>query len=59
MAPTELLAEQHFGRIAEWLAPLGVRTTWLAGRLGAAAKRAAQRAGVERDGAARRSAPTR
>ncbi len=42
MAPTELLAEQHFGRIAEWLAPLGVRTTWLAGRLGAAAKRAAQ-----------------
>ena len=42
MAPTELLAEQHFGRIAEWLTPLGVRTTWLAGRLGAAAKRAAQ-----------------
>ncbi|HTN48520.1 MAG TPA: ATP-dependent DNA helicase RecG [Burkholderiaceae bacterium] len=43
MAPTELLAEQHFGRIAHWLAPLGVRTVWLAGRLGAAAKRAAQR----------------
>ncbi len=42
MAPTELLAEQHFGRIAHWLAPLGVGTTWLAGRLGAAAKRKAQ-----------------
>jgi ATP-dependent DNA helicase RecG len=42
MAPTELLAEQHFGRIAQWLAPLRVETTWLAGRLGAAAKRKAQ-----------------
>jgi len=42
MAPTELLAEQHFGRIAEWLAPLGVRSTWLAGRLTAAGKRNAQ-----------------
>lgn len=42
MAPTELLAEQHYGRIAQWLAPLEVATTWLAGRLGAAAKRKAQ-----------------
>jgi ATP-dependent DNA helicase RecG len=42
MAPTELLAEQHFGRIAQWLAPLDVRTTWLVGRLGVAAKRKAQ-----------------
>ena len=42
MAPTELLAEQHFGRIAEWLEPLGVRTAWLVGRLAAAAKREAQ-----------------
>jgi ATP-dependent DNA helicase RecG len=42
MAPTELLAEQHFGRIAEWLAPLGVRTVWLVGRLGGAGKREAQ-----------------
>jgi ATP-dependent DNA helicase RecG len=43
MAPTELLAEQHFGRIAEWLAPLGVRTVWLVGRLAGAGKREAQR----------------
>jgi len=42
MAPTELLAEQHFGRVVHWLAPLGVRTTWLAGRLTPAAKRKAQ-----------------
>jgi ATP-dependent DNA helicase RecG len=42
MAPTELLAEQHFGRIVQWLAPLGVRTTWLAGRLTPTAKRKAQ-----------------
>ena len=42
MAPTELLAEQHFGRIAEWLEPLGVRSAWLVGRLASAAKREAQ-----------------
>jgi len=42
MAPTELLAEQHFGRIAEWLAPLGVGTAWLVGRLTGAGKRQAQ-----------------
>jgi ATP-dependent DNA helicase RecG len=44
MAPTEILAEQHFGRIAEWLAPLGARIAWLAGRLKASEKRAAQQA---------------
>ena len=44
MAPTEILAEQHFGRIAQWLAPLGVRVAWLAGKLKAGEKRAAQRA---------------
>ncbi|MGE5339026.1 MAG: ATP-dependent DNA helicase RecG [Gemmatimonadota bacterium] len=42
MAPTEILAEQHFGRVAVWLAPLGVRITWLAGKLKAAEKRVAQ-----------------
>ncbi|MGH6623945.1 MAG: ATP-dependent DNA helicase RecG, partial [Burkholderiaceae bacterium] len=41
-APTELLAEQHFRRIEEWLAPLGVRTAWLTGRITGSAKRAAQ-----------------
>ncbi|MBS1186942.1 MAG: recG [Burkholderiaceae bacterium] len=31
MAPTEILAEQHFHRIAAWLAPLGVTVAWLVG----------------------------
>ncbi|MBS1169589.1 MAG: recG [Burkholderiaceae bacterium] len=31
MAPTEILAEQHFRRIAAWLAPLGVTVAWLVG----------------------------
>ncbi len=42
MAPTEILAEQHFRKVAEWLAPIGVRIEWLAGRLTPAAKRSAQ-----------------
>ncbi len=44
MAPTEILAEQHFGRIAQWLVPLGVPVAWLAGKLKASEKRAAQQA---------------
>jgi len=31
MAPTEILAEQHFRKFSEWLAPLGVRLGWLSG----------------------------
>ena len=31
MAPTEILAEQHFRKFSEWLAPLGVRVVWVAG----------------------------
>jgi len=42
MAPTEILAEQHFRRVAQWLDPLGVRAVWLAGKLKAADKRVAQ-----------------
>jgi ATP-dependent DNA helicase RecG len=41
MAPTELLAEQHFGRIVQWLAPHGVVVAWLAGRQRADERRAA------------------
>ncbi len=33
MAPTEILAEQHFRKLEHWLAPLGVRITWLTGSL--------------------------
>jgi ATP-dependent DNA helicase RecG len=32
MAPTELLAEQHFKNFDTWLAPLGVEMGWLSGR---------------------------
>lgn len=41
MAPTEILAGQHFRKIAAWLEPLGIRTAWLTGRLKTAEKNAA------------------
>ncbi|KAF7600562.1 MAG: ATP-dependent DNA helicase RecG [Candidatus Dactylopiibacterium carminicum] len=31
MAPTEILAEQHFRKLAGWLEPLGVTVAWLSG----------------------------
>ena len=31
MAPTEILAEQHFRKLVGWLEPLGVTTAWLTG----------------------------
>lgn len=31
MAPTEILAEQHFRKLVTWLEPLGVGTAWLTG----------------------------
>ncbi len=31
MAPTEILAEQHYRKFSEWLTPLGVKLTWLSG----------------------------
>jgi ATP-dependent DNA helicase RecG len=31
MAPTEILAEQHFRKFSEWLRPLGVEIAWLSG----------------------------
>ena len=39
MAPTELLAEQHLKNFSTWLAPLQVKIGWLAGKLGAKARR--------------------
>ncbi len=33
MAPTEILAEQHFRKIATWMEPLGVTMAWLTGSL--------------------------
>ena len=31
MAPTEILAEQHFRKLVDWLAPLGLTVAWLSG----------------------------
>ncbi|MEO8151761.1 MAG: ATP-dependent DNA helicase RecG [Rhizobacter sp.] len=31
MAPTEILAEQHFRKLVGWLEPLGIQTAWLTG----------------------------
>jgi ATP-dependent DNA helicase RecG len=33
MAPTEILAEQHFIKLNEWLIPLGLEPVWLSGSL--------------------------
>ncbi len=41
MAPTEILAEQHYRKFSEWLGPLGVKIAWLHGGLGKKDKRAA------------------
>ncbi|MCO8162508.1 ATP-dependent DNA helicase RecG [Pseudomonas sp. LJDD11] len=33
MAPTEILAEQHYFNFQRWLEPLGIEVAWLAGKL--------------------------
>jgi ATP-dependent DNA helicase RecG len=42
MAPTEILAEQHYLKMKEWFEPIGVKVTWLSGSLKAKEKRLAQ-----------------
>jgi ATP-dependent DNA helicase RecG len=42
MAPTEILAEQHFRNFDAWLAPLGIEVSWLSGRLRAPVRRKAR-----------------
>mgnify|MGYP001766201593 FL=1 len=39
MAPTEILAEQHFLKLSGWLEPLGVKVAWLSGSLKSKARR--------------------
>lgn len=39
MAPTELLAEQHWRSFSDWLEPLGIQPAWLSGSQRAAARR--------------------
>lgn len=38
MAPTEILAEQHFQRLNEWMTPLGISVVWLNGSMKKKAK---------------------
>ncbi len=40
MAPTEILAEQHFRKLLGWLEPLGITTAWLTGNQKAKERRA-------------------
>ena len=42
MAPTEILAEQHYLKMKEWFEPLDIRVAWLSGSLKAKDKRLAQ-----------------
>jgi len=44
MAPTEILAEQHYLKLSHWLEPLGVKIAWLAGGQKAKARREAAEA---------------
>lgn len=41
MAPTEILAEQHYRKLSTWLEPLGIKVAWLTGSLKAKEKREA------------------
>jgi ATP-dependent DNA helicase RecG len=43
MAPTEILAEQHFRKFSAWLGPLGVTIAWLHGGLPAAERKSARK----------------
>jgi len=51
MAPTEILAEQHWQKLSHWLSPLGVEVAWLSGSLKKSQKLAMQAA--VREGSAR------
>jgi len=44
MAPTEILAEQHWLKLRPWLEPLGIRVAWLTGSLRGTEKRAVRAA---------------
>ena len=41
MAPTEILAEQHYRKFSEWLVPLGLPVAWLSGAQSAKERKAA------------------
>lgn len=41
MAPTEILAEQHYQNFHGWLEPLGIRVAWLSGKIKGKARKEA------------------
>jgi ATP-dependent DNA helicase RecG len=41
MAPTEILAEQHYRNFVQWLMPLGIKVAWLSGKLKASERKQA------------------
>lgn len=41
MAPTEILAEQHFRKLKDWFGPLGIEVVWLAAALNPSQKKQA------------------
>jgi ATP-dependent DNA helicase RecG len=41
VAPTEILAEQHYRTLSQWLEPLGIAPVWLAGKVKGKARREA------------------
>ncbi|MBE0484726.1 ATP-dependent DNA helicase RecG [Marinobacter sp.] len=47
MAPTEILAEQHYRNFSDWLEPLGVRLAWLSGKVKGKARQEALAAVAE------------
>lgn len=49
MAPTEILAEQHYLKLKSWLEPLGVQLAWLTGSLKGRAKQAERGAARQAD----------
>ncbi|WP_281361459.1 ATP-dependent DNA helicase RecG [Chitinibacter bivalviorum] len=50
LAPTEILAEQHYQKLSQWLVPLGVKVIWLAGSLKTKEKREALAAAADGSG---------
>ena len=47
MAPTEILAEQHYQNFRNWLEPLGVELVWLSGKVKGKARQSALNAVAE------------
>jgi ATP-dependent DNA helicase RecG len=51
MAPTELLAEQHYRSFSDWLEPLGIKITWHTGKSKGKSRKIALQAIAGGDGA--------